>query len=244
MQQVKRSGRILTAIAFVIAVIFGILAFTYFNNLERAIGDVVPVVVALQDIPARTLIRSDLVEEVEIPRKFVHDSYFFSVQDLAIGYVAMVDIQAGQIIQRNMVDANAGLDPGFRAVAIAADQVANVGGNVRPGNRVDVVVSFGETESTNQQTRVLLQDVKVLAVNSLLPAGGEDLPSGIGTNRFLPTGQLIKDSIITLALKPEDAIRLTYVANFGSEVRLMIRRLDEPADSRPVEPVRQEDIEQ
>jgi pilus assembly protein CpaB len=181
-----------------------------------------------------------MLELQEIPRRFVHDSYFFNLSDLAIGYVTIADVEQGQIIQRNMVDANAGLEPGYRAVAVATDQVASVGANVRPGNRVDVLVSYDDGQQT--QTIILLEDIEVLAVNSLLPSGGSDLPGGASPNRFLPTGQMIKDSVVTLALVPEDAARLTYMSNFGAEVRLMIRRLDE-AESRPVEPVTQDDFQ-
>lgn len=239
MQNTKRRGWVLTAVAIVVAAVAGLLLLNYLGTLESAIGDLVPVIVAAEPIPARTLISADLVEEQLIPRKFVHDSYFFSVQDLVVGYAAVVDIDQGQVIQRNMVDANAGLEPGYRAVSLAADQVASVGGNVRPGNRVDVLASFGDEEQA--KSIVLFEDVQVLAVNSLLPSVGIDTPVDISANRFLPTGELIKDAVVTLALKPEEALQLTYMANFGKEVRLIIRRLDEP-ESRPVAPVTQDDF--
>lgn len=240
MQEKRRRGWVLTAAAIFFALIAGFLFFNYLNILERTIGDRVSVIVAADGIPARTLITLDMLAEEELPKSFVHDSYFFSVTDLAIGFVASTDIEPGQIIQRNMVDANAGLEPGLRAVSLNTDQVSSVGGNVRPGNRVDVVVSFvGESEVG--QTQVLLEDVKVIAVNNLLPSGNDALPGGVSANRFLPDGGLVKDSVVTLALTPADAAELIYMTNFGLDVRLIIRRLDEP-ESRPVAPITIDDF--
>lgn len=225
----------MTIVAIVLAFITGSLFFSYLNRLERIIGDQVTVVAAAESIPARTQISPEMLTVQEIPRNFVHDSYFFNPQDLTIGYVALADIEEGQIIQRNLLDANAGLEPGFRAVALNTDLVSSVGGNVRPGNRVDVIVSY-MNEENNPRTEVLLEDVKVLAVNNLLPSGDEAVPGIVGANRFLPSGQLIKDGVVTLSLRPDDSTRLVFMSNFGAEIRLVIRRLDE-LDSRPVDPV-------
>jgi pilus assembly protein CpaB len=239
MQETKRRGWILTVIAGFLAVVTGFFFFSYLNRLERMIGDTVAVVVAAEDIPARTVLTPDLLDTLEIPRQFAHDSYVFNANDVR-DYVVIANIQAGQIIQKNMIDANAGLRPGFRAVALAADQVSSVGGNIRPGNRVDVVVSYVDGAEQGQ-TAVLLENIEVLAVNSLLPSGSEALPGTVATSRFLPSGQMIKDAVVTLALTPEDAAQLIYMTNFGTDVRLVIRRLDEP-DARPVAPVTIDDF--
>lgn len=240
MKETRRRGWILTAVAILFAVITGFIFFAYLNSLERQIGDLVSVVVAAEDIPARTTLTTDLLEVTEIPRQFVHDSYFLNISDLSIGFVSIADIESGQIIQRNMIDANAGLEPGLRAVSLAVDQVGSVGGNVRPGNLVDIVVSFVDGNDQGQ-TIVLFEQVKVLTVNSLLPSGNDAVPGVVGTNRFLPDGQLIKDGVVTLAMLPEDAAQLIYMSNFGDDVRLIIRRLDEP-ESPPVAPISIEDF--
>lgn len=240
MQETKRRGWVLTAVALVFALITGFIFFAYLNNLERTIGDRVTVMAAASDIPARTLITPAMLEEIEIPRRFVHGSYFFNMADLAVGYVGITDIEEGQIIQRNMIDANAGLEPGFRAVALAVDQVGSVGGNVQPGNLVDVVVSYVNIDEQGE-TILLLESVKVLAVNSLLPSGSDGLPGPVASNRFLPSGQMIKDAVVTLSLPPQQAAELIYMSNFGTDVRLVIRRLDEP-ESRPVAPITNEDF--
>ena len=94
-------------------------------------------------------------------------------------------------------------------------------------------------------TEVLFQDVKVLAVSFLTPSeeeGGEEEEEAAVTSerpgpaRFMPSGELMDEATVTLALSLEDAVKLTYMANFGQEVRLIIRRYEE-RETPEVEPV-------
>lgn len=223
MDRARRRGLILLLIAGGLAAITGVLFFNYLEGLRREVGDTTEVVVAAQDITARSLITRDMLATSTIPVRYFHDLYVVDPSELAGQMVALVDISEGEILQRNVVHSNAGLEPNMRAVSMAVNQVTSVGGNVRPGNRVDVIVSFTPPgEDSEPVTMVLLQDVEVLAVSSLLPP----VEAG-GPARFLPTGEILSDATVTFALTPQDALRLTYMSNFAEEVRLMIRRLDD-----------------
>jgi Flp pilus assembly protein CpaB len=92
-------------------------------------------------------------------------------------------------------------------------------------------------------TEVLFQDVQVLAVSFLTPteeegAEEESLEGSEepGPARFMPSGELMDEATVTLALPLEDAVKLTYMANFAQEVRLVIRRFEE-REAPEVEPV-------
>lgn len=231
MNRSRRRGIAFTVIAMALAGITGCFVFGYIQELERRVGDTVDVVAAGQDIPARTLITPEMLAMETIPQRYFLESYILNPSDI-IGWVTLVDVHEGNYLLREMVDQNAGLGPGERAVSIAVNQVTSVGGNVRPGNRVDVTVSY-EDEASNGVTVMLLQDVEVLAVSSLLPPVGE---GGLGPTRFLPSGELVSDATVTFALNPQQAMQLTYMSNFAKEVRLMIRRLDE-REVPPIEPV-------
>jgi Flp pilus assembly protein CpaB len=144
--------------------------------------------------------------------------------------------------------------PNMRAVTIGVNRMQSVGGAVRAGNRVDILVSYtkgGEEQEMGTEpaavTEVLFQDVKVLAVSLLAPEeeeeGEEEVeekavarPARLGPARFMPSGQLMDEATVTLALSLEDAVKLTYMANFGQEVRLLIRRFEE-RETPDVEPV-------
>ncbi len=216
-----------------------------------------------------TLISPEMIEIRETARVYAKGSYFMSLEDilgplekdqfgdfvkdesgnvvdpnLLDNAVALMGLEKGDQIQRASVDENAGLMPNMRAVTIAVNRMQSVGGSVRAGNNVDILVSYikggeGQEMGTEREavTEVLFQDVKVLAVSLLAPAEeetGEEVveesiarPARPGPARFMPSGQLMDEATVTLALSLEDAVKLTYMANFGQEVRLIIRRYEE-----------------
>ncbi len=245
MQKNRRRSIILMIAAIIIAIVAALIFYGRLRSLEQEIGDKVYVVVAAREIKATTrLIAQGPSQNVELqlyPRKYaeMHGlNYLVGLEDIGDNTVALIDFKPGDIILRSAIDQNAGLEPNMRAVALAVDRVQSAGGNVRPGNRVDVIVSYKRGENQESVTEILFQNVKVLAVSRLTPdfasttiagAEGGTLPAGEAESaaRFLPTGELMDEATLTLALTLEDALKLTYMDNYGDEVRLVIRRLDE-----------------
>jgi Flp pilus assembly protein CpaB len=182
-----------------------------------------------------------------IPKTLLSPNYILDPADILRDTVALVDLQAGDIIQRSFLDRNAGLKPGMRAISVGVNRVSGVGGTIRPGNRVDVIVSFQESGfgTQAQKTDLLFQDVEVLGVSMLSPRAAQSTaPMGVSAAtsgaqlseqpteditpaRFSATGELLNEATVTLALTAEQALKLAWMENFGKEIRLMIRRLDE-----------------
>ena len=267
MEKTRRRSVVFLGIAIVLAIVAGAIFYSWMDQLQRDLQETEQVVVAKQEISSGTLITPEMIEIRMTAPKYAYGSYFKSLEDilgplekdqfgdpvtdesgnvvdpdLLDNAVALMDLVKGDQIQRDSVDQNAGLMPNMRAVTIAVNRVQSVGGSVRTGNNVDILVSYvkeseGQEMGTEPEavTEVLFQDVKVLAVSFLTPAeeeeGGEE--GGIagserpGPARFMPSGELMDEATVTLALSLEDAIKLTYMANFGQEVRLVIRRYEE-----------------
>jgi Flp pilus assembly protein CpaB len=262
----KRRSVVFLGIAILLALVAGVIFASTFAQLQRDLRETEQVVVAQKDIRAGTLITPEMIEIRMTAPKYAYGSYFKSLEDivgplerdqfgnllkdesgnfvdrdLTDNAVALLDFVKGDLVQADGVDKNAGLMPNMRAVSISVNRVQSVGGSVRAGNRVDVLVSYkkevegGETGTEQEPvTEVLFQDVEVLAVSFLAPAEEveieEEGAAGLeepGPARFLPSGELMDEATVTLALPLEDAAKLTYMANFGQEVRLVIRRLDE-----------------
>jgi pilus assembly protein CpaB len=72
------------------------------------------------------------------------------------------------------------IDPGMRAVTVRVDDVRGVAGFLVPGDHVDVVLTRLESgaanAATNSYTDVLLQNVKVLAVDQIA-SSSDDKPT-------------------------------------------------------------------
>ncbi|MFB0533874.1 MAG: Flp pilus assembly protein CpaB [Anaerolineae bacterium] len=279
MEKNKRRSVVFLGIAVLLAIVAGAIYFNWMGQLQRDLQETEQVVVASKDIRTGTLITPEMLEVRMTAPKYAQGSYFKSLEDivgplekdqfgdfvkdesgnivdpdLLDNAVALMDLDKGDQIQRASVDQNAGLMPNMRAVTIGVNRMQSVGGAVRAGNRVDILVSYikgGEGQEMGTEpaavTEVLFQDVKVLAVSLLAPEeeeeGEEEVeekavarPARLGPARFMPSGQLMDEATVTLALSLEDAVKLTYMANFGQEVRLLIRRYEE-RETPDVEPV-------
>lgn len=151
----------------------------------------------------------------------------------------LIDLAPGNILQTNFLDSSGGIAPNMRAIGIAVNQVTSVGGTIRPGQHVDVLVSYEQRQDSQAIpiTEILLQDVEVISVygprqrfdqvNQLSGEGYTPSYQAYEETRFTPDGEMMRDSTVTLAVPLEDAIRLTYMTNFAKEVRLITRRADD-----------------
>jgi pilus assembly protein CpaB len=229
---IRRRGWLLSVAAIAIALIAGIGHFAYLNDLEREIGHRISVVVAAEPIPARTVITAEMLKVVEMPEAFLPEAPnrpFLDMSELLDGNTtALIDITPDQPIQQNMVSGNL-VEPGQRAVSIAIDPVTSTGNSVRPGNYVDVVRSFVDDQDC-AVSEFLLQNVRVLAVNTDVLA--PDLAGGLP---YLPDStegevELVPSMIVTLELDQADTLKLVHADNFATELRLIIRRVDDSGE--------------
>ena len=113
------------------------------------------IVVAAINIKAHTQILPEMVKTQSVPDDPVFDEHGDQVADV-VGSVALVDITAGQPMQNSMISTgNAGgvaiLEPGetvgpdspiWRAVSITVPADRAVGGLVRSGDHVDLIVTM------------------------------------------------------------------------------------------------------
>ena len=106
-----------------------------------------------------------------------------------------------------------------RAVSVKVDSVIGVAGFVKPGSRVDVMATVRrvDTKDSLPYSKVILQDVKVLAIDQKL----EEARDG--------EAQLV--SVVTLEVKPDAAQKLIYSAHEG-RLQLALRT---PGDDAVVE---------
>lgn len=178
------------------------------------------VVVARSDIEAGALIpRLSLgvreVPRAELPRQAM------TVPGEVVGRVAARRIHPGEIIRSEDVlepDVSLGLryalPPELRAVTVSTDQSAGIAGMLRPADHVDVLATF--TRGSESSTRVILQDVEVIAVDNDVspePTPASERQSTASTSRDVP---------VTLAVTVSEAERLV-LADTRGKIRLALR---------------------
>jgi len=179
------------------AVVFGLLAIglTLFSVMRGAapaptpqVGAAPPVVitkhyVAMRPIYPRTLITSDMLEEVDSDANTTNPNAVTNRDDI-LGKLANRTIRSGETVTASaltspiarVIPANIPVPLGLRAVAIWVDPTQTAAGLVDAGDRVDVIVTHDLTlEKAGTQVvvgataftagRTIAQDIEVLAVD-------------------------------------------------------------------------------
>ncbi len=111
------------------------------------------------------------------------------------------------ITQHKVVDANSKsvlsmlIPDGRRAISIKVNEVTGIAGFIAPSSRVDVLVTVAEKDKDPARTRIVLQDVEVLAIAQAVEQR-ENKPVVVNT--------------VTMNVLPSEAESLTLAANEGS----------------------------
>lgn len=191
------------------------------------------VVIATRPLAANVPIDRDAI--VLAPVTIAPTEYFANVDD-AIGRTPLIDIDAGApVVPRFFKDANIiarGVPEGFRALSLKVDDVVGVGGFVRPGDTVDVLVYIksvtstptGEksgpdkTEDIPTQARVLIRDIRVLSYEDHLV----EPPKGIPDDKEKQAqNQGRRERTAVLAIPEAQVTKVLLGSSFG-ELRLAL----------------------
>lgn len=113
-----------------------------------------------------------------------------------VGMVVTRPVRAGELLAAAWTQPE-GANPG-RAITVPVDPQHAVGGELRPGDRVDVIATF-DAGTLEARTTVLARAVEVLG---LVSAGG----LGFGDDSVIG---------VTLAVAPEEAVRLAFALRSG-----------------------------
>lgn len=232
-----------------ISLVFGLLsAFLIWRLLSSAgsgsaSGAMVPVVVARQDIPARTMVTDGMISVKQVPASLRLATAYTDTKTL-VGHPTKDAIGAGEqvLVARVAADPKelgftGTVPPGLRAASIQVTEVSSVGGLVQPGDLVDVIGVFqvndsaatasalGKNDAGKAQHMIaatILQSAPVLAIAQSSQNGATQPTSG-----KVAAGKTQADAkTVTLAVSPQDAERLALADTIGT-LRLSAHRFDE-----------------
>ena len=187
------------------------------------------VLVAKQPIGVGERLSADSVAWQDWPESAVRPEYITSAKSpdaptKIAGAVARFEIFTGEpILDSKLVHSNQGflsavLDPGMRGVSVNVAAPAASGGFIIPNDRVDVIVT--DNIAGQASSRVLLSNVKVLAINTRL---GQTGTTGAPADPNDPKSQIFAgDAIATLELTPAEAETL-ITATSTSKISLTLR---------------------
>jgi pilus assembly protein CpaB len=221
-----------TLIALGVAVVLGLFA-VYLANVflsanqeraEQAVAGTTKVAVAAVPLDYGTDISPDKVKFVDYPSTSLPVGVFQNYNQLAPAGKRRVVIRPIALNEPILPTklAGEGLGPsiayllpdGMRAAAVRINDVSGVAGFIQPMDTVDVLITRALPEGNRQVTDVLLQAVKVIAIDQ--NATGAD-------------GKPVLAKTATLEVNPMDAQKLALAQNVGS-LSLVLRKPGEDQD--------------
>ena len=228
-------------VAMVIGLIAAVALYSYMTSVEaRAYegAELVEVFVVKKEIARGTLgddaIGNEMIAADEMPQEYRPDSALTDLTPIR-GKVAITDLKAGQVVVDGLFvvptevpggTISSQLDEGEVAVTVSVDQVRGVGGNLLPGDRVNMMVRMVELSpggeaaaagDAGKQVRYLYQNVKILAI-------GQNAAPGLGETEATNPGS----DLITFAVPPEAAQRIVFAGSDRIYLTLV------PKDNQPI----------
>jgi len=157
-----KSQRYVFYLGLLLAAIAAVIVFVAINSAESGTtGGTVAVVVANDAIPAQTRVTSDMLS-VKFLSPDAASPDAFSSRSQLVDRVVTAEIDAGAQILPSMVSEVAGdsltfkVEAGMRGVSVEVREVVTAGGNIKPGDKVDVVGVF-QVKSVEAANHLLAQ---------------------------------------------------------------------------------------
>jgi pilus assembly protein CpaB len=228
-----RSQRLVLITGVLLAAIAAVLVFVIARSAGDEGGgggggtDNVAAVVAQEDIAKGTLITADALEVTFVgPDEAVPE--VFTSRRSVVDRLATEDIAVGEQVSAASVSDKATdslafkVSPGMRALSIEVKEVVTAGGNVKPGDRVDILGIFEADENTDLESLVsLLAPGQTVVIPEFAKAAQSDPESD--SVMFVVTATLLQD-VKVLAVAQE----LAATASNNDEVVI-----DENVDAEP-----------
>ena len=191
------------------------------TKINVDIPRVTTVVVAKADIAPRLIIQSGMVQVKEIPSDTVPNGAITTLSEV-VGHPAKITILAGDVITKRKLhesDEQAGfvgsIPPDCRAISINVNNVTGVSGFAKPGDYVDLLLA--ESNNNGATTSIILQNVLLLSINKNMNRSEIETEDNGGKNAAIDS-----PNIATVALKPQDALKLVSAAKLG-DIYMMLR---------------------
>ncbi|MFQ6117626.1 MAG: Flp pilus assembly protein CpaB, partial [Candidatus Bipolaricaulia bacterium] len=212
---------VIVLLGLISGLIAAVGASRHLSKIENGAGGKPPpkletVVVAKTSVAQGERLRREDVEATSWPASVVPPSAFRRVEEVQDRVTSVRLIKGEPILAGKLAPAGSSpglsalVSPGMRGVTVRVNDVSGVAGFLVPGSRVDVVTTIDvdrEKGSTSTVSKVILQDVKVLAV------GQRTEPNG---------NKPKKASAVTLLVSPAQAERLALASTRGT-IQLALR---------------------
>jgi Flp pilus assembly protein CpaB len=214
----RADPRALVGIFLTLAALAGSVAFWV------GASDARPVLVATRDLPAGTTLRStDLsVAYVRMDEPLYRAALPADMLDSLVGRQIGEPIHAHQVLASAQVADRTGLAPNQVAITIPARPDSAVGGRLRPGDTVQVLVTVTDKSRNEARTRLVLDRARIFEVGREQAFGSSSLSAEADTRG---RGSIAS---VTLAVTADQARQLAEARRTGELDVLLLPPPDVP----------------
>ena len=238
----RRSGIIWLTTGVILAILEALLTLRFLSDVAStsagADHDAVtmPVVVARNDVPMRTLLTDDAVVIRQMPPALVPMGAASTLEQVR-GRISKSRLVMGEIvlIERLADPAKKGLNILFTmpedsiVIALPAKDLMSRTGLLKPGDKVDILYSLEMETSGELVTFAALQNQEITAI--VLPSLGAEAVEGVGgmigttkvTGSMGGGGEAAEEKAILLAVDPQDALLLKHLKDAEGIVDFALR---------------------
>jgi pilus assembly protein CpaB len=164
--------------------------------------------VAAVDLPWGTKLASPMIKTVPYLQESVPSGYLADAGKL-VGRVTISPLKVNEMIFESKLapttiesgGVSAIIPPGKRAIAVKGDKVIGISGFVNPGNRVDILVTFKDPMSKLDVSKLVLEDIAVLASGTQIEQNEKGEPAPV--------------DVYTLEVTPEETEKIALAAAEG-----------------------------
>ena len=221
------------AVALLLGLITSFLVFSWLQNEKNRLmaapiplSKNVPVLVSNADLSWGTKLTPEMVQLQEFPSGAIPEGHFTSLEAIK-DRVILVDLKRNELLLESKLaplgttsgGVAAVTDINKRAMSVKVDDVIGVAGFIKPGDRVDVMVTIEPEggKQANMMSKMILENVKVLATGAQMERKGKDEePKPV--------------QVITVEVDVEEAEKLALASTQG-RLRLALRN---PLNIEPV----------
>ncbi|MGH3459356.1 Flp pilus assembly protein CpaB [Aeromicrobium sp.] len=206
----QRRGVLIMMLAGLAAVALFFVAVSYVGSVNAKIAPTTTVYRAVKDIEAYSVVDEGDLEAVDVPQKWAAKEASDELQSI-VGRRVAFNLSSGTYVGDDMLLPASTLNEDEREIALTVDAKTGIAGRVRTGDFVDVYAIFGEDSATGS-SKVLVRNVRVVSVR------GVETRTQTTSRDELQEQQVVP---VTLALRPGDALAVTYADSFAETVRLV-----------------------
>ena len=211
----KWKAMIPIVLAFVVAATASMFTYKWLKKetapteVVKVETEAVPVAVAAVDLCWGTKLEPAMLKTVPYLKDSLPSGYSSNPESLK-GRILINPLRQNEpIVEYKLAQASvttggvsAVVEPGKRAMAVKGDKVIGISGFIRPGNRVDVLVTLTDPRTKKKRAKTVLEDVLVLATGTEIEENDEG-------------GKPHSVDVYTLQVTPKEGEKLALAATQG-----------------------------